>query len=76
MAKKRGLGRGLDALLGIESGGSGVGKSTPSDLSELSVEVIDAEDISLEDLCPLKSLKSWFINKGPRHCPAYSCPCE
>ena len=42
MAKKRGLGRGLDALLGIESGGSGVGEPTPSDLSELPVEVIDA----------------------------------
>ena len=42
MAKKRGLGRGLDALLGIESGGSGVGEATSSDLSELPVDVIDA----------------------------------
>ena len=42
MAKKRGLGRGLDALLGIESGGSGVGEPTSSDLSELPVDVIDA----------------------------------
>ena len=42
MAKKRGLGRGLDALLGIESGGSGAGALEPSDLSEVPIEAIEA----------------------------------
>ena len=57
MAKKRGLGRGLDALLGIEPGGSAVGESTPSDLSELSVGVIDAGRYQPRRLMPTEKLE-------------------
>ena len=42
MAKKRGLGRGLDALLGIEAGESGRNALASSDLSEVPIETIEA----------------------------------
>ena len=57
MTKKRGLGRGLDALLGIESGGSGIGAPTTSDLSELSLEVIDAGRYQPRRLMPTEKLE-------------------
>ena len=57
MAKKRGLGRGLDALLGIESGGSGAGTPPSSDLSELPLEAIDAGRYQPRRLMPAEKLE-------------------
>jgi len=57
MAKKRGLGRGLDALLGIESGGSDIGASSSPHLSELSLEVIDTGRYQPRRLMPAEKLE-------------------